>query len=236
MNSRTAAAKRSVGQRLAGPYSAPGQRPIRGSLGAGLRRGARGRWRIRGDRRPAESGQLQVAFGLVSARLRRALRDALEQPATPVAGITDHGGDAEGARLEGGAQRVGEKKGRVETCPDPPGQGARRFPGWISITSSTAGTRRQSAANLAGVRMVRWRSGRPRRQASTAGILITASPSQLLERTKSRKGCSPPTAFASGGWNPRRALPRRKGPGFSSGCGPRTNRVGRRKFCARGCG
>ena len=86
-------------------------------------------------------------------------------------------------------------------------------PGWISITSSTAGTRRQRAANLAGVRMVRWRSGRPRRQASTAGILITASPSQLLERIKRRKGCRPATAFASGGWNPRRALPRRKGPG-----------------------
>ena len=65
---------------------------------------------------------------MVSAGFRSEGRDALEQPATPVPGITHDGGDAEGARLEGGAQRVGEKKGRVELCPDPPGQGAWRFP------------------------------------------------------------------------------------------------------------
>ena len=56
------------------------------------------------DRRAAESNQLHITIGMVSAGLRSEGRDALEQPATPVPGITHDGGDAEGARLEGGAQ------------------------------------------------------------------------------------------------------------------------------------
>ena len=56
------------------------------------------------------------------------------------------------------------------------------------ITSSTSAIVFQKAASFSGVRMESLASGRPRRNARTARRLMTASPSQLGERTTKRKG------------------------------------------------
>src|SRR5690242_11868174 len=58
------------------------------------------------------------------------------------------------------------------------------------IIPSTSGTSFQMGAILDGAAIVTLASGRPFLIARTAGTLITASPSQLLERTRIRNGFS----------------------------------------------
>ena len=57
-------------------------------------------------------------------------------------------------------------------------------------------------------------SGRPALHASTAGMPMTASPNQLLERMSKRNGSSVETSCPGGKWHPRFHLrPRKRGHG-----------------------
>ncbi len=204
--------KRPGSQRFAPPYSAPGQMPMRmgpgGTGGRGEGERNRGRAHFLGD--------AQVARGVVARAhfLLRLTDDLIEHPLAIVAEIADAAADAREPDLERAAGGIRKQHGDVEaarmrhaTLKTPASSGT-------PMTSSTSGTERQKSASLSRVRTVTRASGRPCLIARTASELITASPSQLLERIRMRNGRSVMGSVPGGKYNPRFVRASRK-----SGCG-----------------
>ena len=135
---------------------------------------------------------------LQRSRKRRFGNELIQEKIAPRPRVTDPARNPGQPRFNGASDGIRKQDRNVEICLGfltRPEKQSRR--GSIVITSSTSGIRRQKSANFDRVSTVNRTSGLPRFSRRIAGALITASPSQLLDRTRIRNGARRPLFFGT---------------------------------------